>query len=163
MKERPLNMGGAQFNFVEKPINTWSHRPLAPPGASRLCGAVYRAVLSAGRRDSAVEHAGSIGTVFFVSEDSGCQDRSSPHIHSTQTSQNHSTRTHSSGNPTPYEKARQSHLAILCPESILLGTLALAELRSQPAPFPPLLQPPQGCPGTFHSAWALRAVLLIIA
>ena len=163
MKERPLNMGGAQFNFVEKPINTWSHRPLAPPGASRLCGAVYRAVLSAGRRDSAVEHAGSIGTVFFVSEDSGCQDRSSPHIHSTQTSQNHSTRTRSSGNPTPYEKARQSHLAIPCPESILLGTLALAELRSQPAPVPPLLQPPQGCPGTFHSAWALRAVLLIIA
>lgn len=163
MKERPLNMGGAQFNFVEKPINTWSHRPLAPPGTSRLCGAVHRAVLSAGGRDSAVKHAGSIGTVFFVSEDSGCQDHSSLHIHSTQTSQNHSTRTPSSGNPTLYEKARQSHLVILFPESILLGTLALAELRSQPAPFPPLLQPPQGCPGTFHSVWALRAVLLIIA
>ena len=163
MKERPLNMGGAQFNFVEKPINTWSHRPLAPPGTSRLCGAVHRAVLSAGGRDSAVKHAGSIGTVFFVSEDSVCQDHSSLHIHSTQTSQNHSTRTPSSGNRTPYEKARQSHLVILFPESILLGTLALAELRSQPAPFPPLLQPPQGCPGTFHSAWALRAVLLIIA
>ena len=93
MKERPLNMGGDQFNFVENPINTRSHCLLAPRGASGLCGAVCRAVLSAGGRDSAVKHAGSIGMVFFASEDSGCQDHSSPHIHSTQTSQSHSTRT----------------------------------------------------------------------